>query len=120
LTIWTSFHISILAHSSGHSPIFTEYTVSTLCAVGFVVCYFVFTLVLPIGKPLPVSAEAHKFSCLGSVALIIWAMLFSAVMFLSTFLRGSYSQLFQAAQGYSVAGMLFAWASNCINAMRKV
>jgi len=94
--------------------------VSTLCAVGFVVSYFVFTLAYPIGKQPPSIAEAYNLSCSGAVVLIVWGMLFVALTILSMSPHNSYSQLFRAAYIYNLAGMFFAQASNRINAMKKV
>jgi hypothetical protein len=96
----------------------TKMVVSTLCAVGFVVSYFVFTLVFPIGKPYP--ANAINRSCSGLVVLIVWVMLSAALTILSTSLHNSYSQLFKAAYDYNLAGMFFAQASNRIRAMKKI
>jgi hypothetical protein len=97
----------------------TKMVVSTLCAVGFVVSYFVFTLAFPIGKPYPANAEAINRSCSGAVVLIVWLMLFVALTILSISHNNSYSRLFKAAYDYNLAGMFFAQASNRINAMKK-
>lgn len=99
---------------------FTEYAVSSLCAVAFIASYFIFTLGIPFGMPLPVKPALSKSTSLGFIAHFIWLVLQLVLMVLNLLNRDHpVRPLLQAVVSYNFAGMFFAWASNRINAMKK-
>jgi hypothetical protein len=93
---------------------FMKFTIPSLCAVAFVISYFIVTLLWPRGE--------YKPTCFGSVAFSIWSLLIIVFMFLTAYLAYDHPvrQLSQAAVSYNFAGMMIAFASNRINAMKKI
>jgi hypothetical protein len=104
----------------GNSPtLFIEIGLSNLGAVVFMVSYFVNTFAYP--PPIIVSQNQIKTYCLGGAIFFIWSTLLLGLLILSI-LKSTLPihGLLIAISNYGFSGMLLAWVSRRIKAMKKI